>query len=41
MTPAQMCVAHCKVYVQDRLREHKELVWTLLEEKKAHFYICG
>lgn len=30
-----------KVYVQDRLREHKELVWTLLEEQKAHFYICG
>jgi NADPH-ferrihemoprotein reductase len=30
-----------KVYVQDRLREHKDLVWRLLDESNAHFYICG
>jgi NADPH-ferrihemoprotein reductase len=30
-----------KVYVQDRLREHKDMIWTLLEDRKAHFYICG
>eukprot|EP00005_Dracoamoeba_jomungandri_P004434 CAMPEP_0174251296 /NCGR_PEP_ID=MMETSP0439-20130205/1154_1 /TAXON_ID=0 /ORGANISM="Stereomyxa ramosa, Strain Chinc5" /LENGTH=593 /DNA_ID=CAMNT_0015331569 /DNA_START=273 /DNA_END=2051 /DNA_ORIENTATION=- len=30
-----------KVYVQHKLLEHKELVWDLIENKNAHFYICG
>jgi len=29
-----------KVYVQDRMRENKELLWSLLEQE-AHFYVCG
>lgn len=30
-----------KVYVQHKLKENADLVWGLLEEKGAHFYICG
>lgn len=30
-----------KVYVQDRLRENSEAVWTILSEHKGYFYICG
>jgi sulfite reductase alpha subunit-like flavoprotein len=30
-----------KVYVQDRLIEHGDKVWHLLEHGKGHFYICG
>eukprot|EP00798_Chlamydomonas_sp_ICE-L_P023032 gene23032-30226_t len=30
-----------KVYVQDRLQESAELVWSLLNEKGGHFYVCG
>lgn len=30
-----------KVYVQDRLKESGELVWKLLHEQGAHFYVCG
>lgn len=29
-----------KVYVQDRLRESADLVWSLLQ-RGAHFYVCG
>jgi len=29
------------VYVQDRLREQAELVWKLIHEQGAHFYVCG
>jgi hypothetical protein len=29
-----------KVYVQDRLRESGDMVWSLLE-RGAHFYVCG
>jgi len=29
-----------QVYVQDRLREESDAVWTLLEAG-AHFYVCG
>ena len=29
-----------KVYVQDRLRESRDLVWKLLEDG-GHFYVCG
>lgn len=38
------CAARClqagKVYVQDRLRESGDLVWSLLQ-RGAHFYVCG
>jgi sulfite reductase (NADPH) flavoprotein alpha-component len=30
-----------KVYVQDRLRETSDLVWSLIHEQGAHFYVCG
>jgi len=30
-----------KIYVQDKIRENKELLWRLLSEKAGHFYICG
>jgi sulfite reductase (NADPH) flavoprotein alpha-component len=29
-----------KVYVQDRMREHAQILWAWLQEG-AHFYICG
>ena len=29
-----------KVYVQDRIKEHADLIWNALENK-GHFYICG
>jgi hypothetical protein len=30
-----------KVYVQQRLRENADLVWSLLHEQNGHFYVCG
>eukprot|EP00983_Pelagomonas_calceolata_P004426 144004-Pelagomonas_calceolata.AAC.1 len=30
-----------KVYVQDRLRAQADLVWDLIHEQGAHFYVCG
>ncbi|KAG1673661.1 hypothetical protein FOA52_013326 [Chlamydomonas sp. UWO 241] len=30
-----------KVYVQDRLAESADLVWSLINDKAAHFYVCG
>lgn len=30
-----------KVYVQDRLVQQAPLVWRLLHEEGAHFYVCG
>ena len=29
-----------KIYVQDRIKEQKKLVWAYLE-KGAYFYVCG
>jgi sulfite reductase alpha subunit-like flavoprotein len=29
-----------KVYVQDRIKEHADLIWNALENN-GHFYICG
>jgi len=30
-----------KVYVQHRLRENAQTLWTLIDEKKASIYVCG
>lgn len=30
-----------KVYVQDRLRSQADLVWQLINDRGAHFYVCG
>ncbi|EGC38958.1 hypothetical protein DICPUDRAFT_148280 [Dictyostelium purpureum] len=30
-----------KVYVQNKIMEHKHKVWDLIHNKGAHFYICG
>ena len=30
-----------KVYVQNKLAEHKDLVWQLIHEGRGHFYVCG
>jgi NADPH-ferrihemoprotein reductase len=30
-----------KVYVQDLLEQEGERVWSLIESKKAYFYVCG
>eukprot|EP01089_Gocevia_fonbrunei_P011892 TRINITY_DN2650_c0_g1_i1.p1 TRINITY_DN2650_c0_g1~~TRINITY_DN2650_c0_g1_i1.p1 ORF type:complete len:644 (+),score=155.36 TRINITY_DN2650_c0_g1_i1:53-1984(+) len=30
-----------KIYVQHRIEEDKDLIWDLLENKGAHFYVCG
>ncbi|VDP94814.1 unnamed protein product [Echinostoma caproni] len=30
-----------KVYVQDRIREAASDVWQLLDQKRAHVYVCG
>jgi len=38
---AGMCVQDTKVYVQDRLRAEADLVWKLIDEQGAHFYVCG
>lgn len=30
-----------KAYVQDKVREEKELIWKLIREEKGNLYICG
>jgi len=30
-----------KVYVQHRLKERKEQIWTLLQTNRGYFYVCG
>lgn len=30
-----------KMYIQDRIAEHAEELWKLIQEEKTHVYICG
>ena len=30
-----------KVYVQHKMSEHKDLIWTLIHEQQGYFYVCG
>ena len=30
-----------KVYVQHKLLEYQEQVWSMLNDQKGYFYICG
>ena len=32
---------HPKRYVQQALLDERELVWSLIEDKGAHLYVCG
>lgn len=30
-----------KFYIQDLLKANEEMIWSLLDRRNAHFYVCG